>query len=65
MHGFKLEGTNVNMMVIPGQVSSLTYRFDTPGEYNWVCHEYCGTGHAGHVRHSDRDALTPRRGNAL
>lgn len=45
-HGFKLEGTNVNMMVIPGQVSTLTRRFDTPGEYNWVCHEYCGTGHA-------------------
>jgi plastocyanin len=45
-HGFKLAGTNINMMVIPGQVSTLTRRFDTPGEYNWVCHEYCGTGHA-------------------
>ncbi len=45
-HGFKLENTNVNMMVIPGQVSTLTRRFAEPGEYNWVCHEYCGTGHA-------------------
>ena len=45
-HGFKLEGTNVNMMIVPGQVSSLTRRFDEPGTYNWVCHEYCGTGHA-------------------
>ena len=45
-HGFKLEGTNVNMMIIPGQVSSLTQRFDTPGDYTWVCHEYCGAGHA-------------------
>lgn len=45
-HGFKLEGTNVNMMIIPGQVSSLTYTADKPGTYNWVCHEYCGLGHA-------------------
>lgn len=45
-HGFKLEGTNVNMMVIPGQVSRLTYRADKAGTYNWVCHEYCGLGHA-------------------
>lgn len=45
-HGFKLEGTNVNMMVIPGQVSKLTFRADKPGTFNWVCHEYCGLGHA-------------------
>ena len=45
-HGFKLEGTNINLMVIPGQVSKLTYTFDKPGDYNWVCHEYCGLGHA-------------------
>ena len=45
-HGFKLEGTNVNMMIIPGQVSKLSYTFTEPGNYNWVCHEYCGLGHA-------------------
>lgn len=45
-HGFKMPGTNVNMMIIPGQVSSLTQRFNTPGEYNWICHEYCGLSHA-------------------
>ena len=44
-HGFLLQGTNLNMMVIPGQVSSLTATFDEPGEYNFVCHEYCGVGH--------------------
>lgn len=45
-HGFKLEGTNVNMMIIPGQVSKLTNTFTKPGTYNWICHEYCGLGHA-------------------
>lgn len=45
-HGFKLEGTNINMMVIPGQVSRLTFRAQKPGTYNFICHEYCGLGHA-------------------
>ena len=44
-HGFLLEGTNVNMMVLPGEVARLTATFDEPGEYNFVCHEYCGVGH--------------------
>jgi cytochrome c oxidase subunit 2 len=44
-HGFNLEGTNINMMVLPGQVSKLTTTFDTPGEFNFLCHEYCGVGH--------------------
>ncbi len=44
-HGFLLQGTNLNMMVIPGQVSTLTATFDEPGEYQIVCHEYCGVGH--------------------
>lgn len=45
IHGFELEGTRVNMMLIPGQVSELTYRFDQPGEHLLICHEYCGLGH--------------------
>jgi cytochrome c oxidase subunit 2 len=45
-HGFAVEGTNVNMQIVPGQVSKLTTRFDRPGEYNYICHEYCGAGHA-------------------
>ncbi|GAB4579748.1 MAG: cytochrome c oxidase subunit II [Anaerolineales bacterium] len=45
-HGFKLENTNVNMMVLPGQVSKLTVTLESPGEYNFICHEYCGNGHA-------------------
>lgn len=44
-HGFKVEGTNVNMMVLPGEVSSLTATFDEPGEYDIICHEYCGINH--------------------
>ena len=45
IHGLHIEHTRVNMMLIPGQVAQNTYRFDHPGEYLMVCHEYCGAGH--------------------
>lgn len=44
-HGFRIDNTNISFMVIPGQVSKLTATFDEPGEYNIVCHEYCGSAH--------------------
>ena len=45
-HGFKLQDTNINMQIVPGQVSKLTYTFDKVGEYPYICTEYCGVGHA-------------------
>jgi cytochrome c oxidase subunit 2 len=45
-HGFKIQDTNVNMMIVPGQVSTLSYTFDRIGQYPFICHEYCGSGHA-------------------
>ena len=45
IHSFSLAGTNVNTMVIPGEVSTMTVEFDEPGEYGIICNEYCGTGH--------------------
>jgi cytochrome c oxidase subunit 2 len=45
VHGFQIPGTNVNMMVVPGHVNSMTYTFDKPGKYLILCNEYCGAGH--------------------
>ena len=45
-HGFKLQDTNINMQIVPGQVSKLTHTFDEAGEYPYICTEYCGVGHA-------------------
>lgn len=45
LHGFKIRGTTASLMAIPGQTGQVTYTFDTPGEYLFVCHEYCGRGH--------------------
>lgn len=45
IHGFHVGGTRLNIMLIPGQISRYPYRFDRPGEYVLICHEYCGLGH--------------------
>ena len=45
VHGFSIVETNINTMVIPGQVSEVTAEFDEPGTYGLVCHEYCGAAH--------------------
>ena len=45
IHGFKIVGTSVNMMAVPGQISKMTAHFPEPGEYLVLCHEYCGSGH--------------------
>ncbi|MFV0260202.1 MAG: cytochrome c oxidase subunit II [Acidimicrobiales bacterium] len=58
-HGFKITDTNVNMMVVPGQVSKLSFTFDKAGVFPYICHEYCGQGHAsmyGTVRVVDESA---------
>jgi len=47
VHGFLIDGTNVNAMLVPGYVSTITMRFDSPGEHHMPCHEYCGVGHEG------------------
>ncbi|NTW02571.1 MAG: cytochrome C oxidase subunit II [Oscillochloris sp.] len=45
IHGFKIEGTNANGMVVPGQITRVSATFQKPGEYLIVCHEFCGGGH--------------------
>ncbi|MBI4247222.1 MAG: cytochrome c oxidase subunit II [Candidatus Rokubacteria bacterium] len=45
VHGFFIPRVNVNVMLLPGQVAEVTARFDAPGEYSIICHEYCGIAH--------------------
>lgn len=45
IHGFAIPNTTVNVMVVPGHVSQISYTFDEPGEYLVLCNEYCGGGH--------------------
>ena len=46
-HGMKIQGTNFNLQVVPGHVSTLTTTFYEPGVYPYICTEFCGLGHAG------------------
>lgn len=45
VHGLVVDGTRVNLMLVPGQVTVQTQRFDEPGEHLIICHEYCGVAH--------------------
>lgn len=45
VHGFNIADKNVNMMAIYGGINKTTVKFDKPGVYKIVCHEYCGIGH--------------------
>jgi cytochrome c oxidase subunit 2 len=45
IHGFVVDKTNANVMLIPGFVATFTATFKEAGERLMPCHEYCGTGH--------------------
>jgi len=47
VHGFLIAGTTINLMLVPGYVSTIPVRFSTPGERHMPCHEFCGLGHEG------------------
>jgi cytochrome c oxidase subunit 2 len=47
IHGFLIQGTDINTMLVPGYVSIQAARFATPGLHQMPCHEYCGLGHEG------------------
>jgi cytochrome c oxidase subunit II len=47
VHGFLIVHTNINSMLVPGYISVLPAKFDTPGEHPMPCQEFCGMGHEG------------------
>jgi cytochrome c oxidase subunit 2 len=51
IHGFLVEGTNINTMLVPGYISVIGAHFSTPGDHLMPCHEVCGVGHEGMWAH--------------
>ena len=49
IHGYQIQHTNVNVELIPGEMSYLKYTFDKEGEYRITCNEYCGIDHQNMV----------------
>src|SRR5262245_26056004 len=40
VHGFDIAQKNVNMMAVYGTINKKTVKFNKPGVYDIVCHEY-------------------------
>lgn len=49
LHGFQVENTNINVELIPGEISTFQYTFNKAGTYRIGCNEYCGIGHQNMV----------------
>lgn len=45
VHGMQIVETNVNAMILPGHIQTISQTFNEPGEYLILCNEYCGIGH--------------------
>ena len=47
VHGMRITDTNVNVMIIPGQISEVEFDVYKSSQFEIICHEYCGIGHHG------------------
>ncbi len=52
IHGLYIPQTDVNAMIIPGRVTKISQKFETPGEYTFLCHEFCGLANEQIGHHS-------------
>ena len=60
VHGFLIEHSNVNTMLVPGYISTIHTRFAAPSDRTMPCHEFCGAGHQGmwgHIRVIEKAAF--------
>jgi cytochrome c oxidase subunit II len=44
-HGFFVQSTNTNAMVVPGYITNVSTSFERAGNYEMPCDEFCGFGH--------------------
>ena len=46
-HGFKIPDWNIRADLMPGQVVKVHLKPDAAGEFDFLCDNFCGDGHAG------------------
>ena len=51
VHGFAITQTTINVMLVPGYISTVRGSFRTPADFTMPCHEFCGIGHAAMWAH--------------
>ncbi len=44
-HGFIIERHNLNFELVPGHIARGTITFHDTGDFHYICHEFCGSGH--------------------
>jgi cytochrome c oxidase subunit 2 len=49
IHSLFIPAFRLKMDVVPGRYTSTWFRAETPGEYELLCAEFCGTGHSDMV----------------
>ena len=67
VHGFLITGTNINLMLVPGYIASLTGALRDAGRAHMPCHEFCGLGHEGmwgRIKIVDKAAFAQTGGRA-
>ena len=68
VHGLFIPYSHTNVMLLPGQVARVTTRFQKPGVYPFLCHEYCGIMHhmmAGRIVVAPENTLAAEDGTAV
>jgi len=45
VHGFKIPDLNVRSDLPPGRVTKVRVKFERPGEYAFLCDNFCGDDH--------------------
>jgi cytochrome c oxidase subunit 2 len=45
VHGFKVPDLNIRADLVPGKVTKVQLKADKPGTYEFICDNFCGSGH--------------------
>ena len=45
IHGFKIPDMNIRADLPPGQITKVRFTPDKAGEYEFLCDNFCGSGH--------------------
>jgi cytochrome c oxidase subunit II len=46
-HGFSIPAMNLRADIVPGKVTELKVTPEKPGEFDFFCDVFCGSGHEG------------------
>lgn len=45
-HGFSIQAYSINEIANPGEVKTITFTANQPGQFTYSCSVFCGSGHS-------------------